>query len=212
MNDTLNAEETAARSAVQGRNLSAEEARLLAAYLDVLVRWNRRINLVGPTTGPEILETLIQDSWLLADLLQELDPQPEMTLDPGAGAGLPGIPLRIFWRSGQYFLVEPRRKRAIFMNQALATLRLPNTFVLDVRMEELPPARRTADLIVSRAFRPWRELLASARDHLAPGGRVVIMASASRPDAETPGYILERTREYSVAGKSRAFWLFARSG
>lgn len=206
----LSEEETAARSAALGRRLSAKEIRLLAAYLEVLVKWNRRVNLVGPASGAEILETLVQDSWLLADLLHTLDPQPEIILDLGAGAGLPGIPLRIVWNSGHYFLVEPRQKRAIFMSQALAALRLPNTFVLNMRMEELPPASRTAELIVSRAFRPWRELLASARDYLAPDGRLLVMASTPRPDTEAPGYVLERTQEYTVAGKSRAFWLFVR--
>ena len=107
MSHAPDAAETAARSAALGRNLSAEEARLLAVYLDMLVRWNRRMNLVGPASGLEILETLIQDSWFLADLLTELAPQPGEILDLGAGAGLPGIPLRVFWKSGRYFLVEP---------------------------------------------------------------------------------------------------------
>lgn len=210
MSHAPDAAETAARSAALGRNLSAEEARLLAVYLDMLVRWNRRMNLVGPASGPEILETLVQDSWFLADLLTELAPQPGEILDLGAGAGLPGIPLRVFWKSGRYFLVEPRRKRAIFMEQALAVLRLPDTFVLPVRMEELPPARRKAGLVVSRAFRPWQELLANVREYLAPDGRVLIMSNAPRPDAGFSGYALEKTREYAVAGKARFFWLFVR--
>ena len=51
MSHAPDAAETAARSAALGRNLSAEEARLLAVYLDMLVRWNRRMNLVAPRRG-----------------------------------------------------------------------------------------------------------------------------------------------------------------
>jgi 16S rRNA (guanine527-N7)-methyltransferase len=211
MKDILSAEKIILQCAALGRNLLSEEARLLAAYLNLLVKWNRHMNLVGPKSGAEILETLVQDSWVLADLLAELSPQPAETLDLGAGAGLPGIPLRIFWKSGRYFLVEPRLKRAIFMEQALAVLGLEDTAVLRMRMEELPFARRQAGLIVSRAFRPWQELLADVREYLAPDGRVVVMTNA--PGAEdAPGYALEKTREYVVAGKKRYLRLFICGG
>lgn len=211
MKHTLSAEEIIFQCAALGRNLSPEEARLLAVYLNLLVKWSQRMNLVGPRSGAEILETLVQDSWVLADLLTGLSPQPAETLDLGAGAGLPGIPLRVFWKSGHYFLVEPRQKRVIFMEQALSMMGLPDTAVLRMRMEELPSARRQAGLIVSRAFRPWKELLADVREYLAPDGRVVIMTNAPKPE-EVPGYALKETREYAVAGKKRYLWLFVRSG
>lgn len=191
-----------------GRVLREEECRLLTMYLGLLVKWNARMNLVGPSTWADVLTTLIQDSWHLADLLADLEP-PRETLDLGAGAGLPGIPLRVFWREGEYFLVEPRQKRAIFMEQAVVSMGLPRTRVLCARMENLPPARRAADLIVSRAFKPWRALLTEVSGYLAPGGRVLIMSNDARPDGTIDGYDLETTRDYAVAGKKRYFWLFS---
>lgn len=212
MNTDFGADEVSARSRTLGRVLSQREAKLLALYLGLLVKWNRRMNLVGPSTWPEILETLIQDSWYLADLLGELGLSPGETLDLGAGAGLPGIPLRMFWQSGRYFLVEPRQKRAIFMEQAVVTLGLPETVVIRARMEDLPPSRRQAGLIVSRAFKPWRALLEDVREYLAPAGRVLIMANDPRPEDLVDGYGLELVREYAVAGKKRYFWLFVLGG
>jgi 16S rRNA m(7)G-527 methyltransferase (EC 2.1.1.-) len=156
MNPTPDADQVASSAARLGRVLSAEEARLLTVYLGLLVKWNSRMNLVGPATWTEILEILIQDSWHLADLLQTLTPQPGQTLDLGAGAGLPGIPLRVFWQSGDYYLVEPRQKRAIFMEQAAAHMKLPRTKVICGRMEALPAARRQADLIVSAPSCPGK--------------------------------------------------------
>ena len=211
MNASPDASQVAAAAARLGRALTDEQAGLLAAYLGLLVKWNSRMNLVGPSAWPEILETLVQDSWHLADLLETLDPQPAETLDLGAGAGLPGIPLRVFWTSGDYWLVEPRQKRALFMEQAAAHMRLPRTRVLCARMEALPPARRRAGLVVSRAFMPWKKLLAEVRGFLAPGGRVLVMGNEA-PDEAVGGYALERVVEYAVAGKKRYFRLFALGG
>ena len=211
MNPTPDADQVASSAARLGRVLSAEEARLLTVYLGLLVKWNSRMNLVGPATWTEILEILIQDSWHLADLLQTLTPQPGQTLDLGAGAGLPGIPLRVFWQSGDYYLVEPRQKRAIFMEQAAAHMKLPRTKVICGRMEALPAARRQADLIVSRAFMPWKKLLAEVRGYLAPQGRVLVMSNETS-DESVEGYALEQVLDYTVAGKKRFFRLFVLDG
>ncbi len=208
MNHTPTASEVTALARTLGRVLTEDESCLLGVYLGLLVKWNSRMNLVGPSTWTDMLITLIQDSWHLADLLRELDP-PRETLDLGAGAGLPGIPLRVFWREGDYYLVEPRQKRSIFMEQAVAIMKLPRTKTLCARMEALPPARRTADLIVSRAFKPWKALLDDVAGYLVPGGRVLIMSNDAHPGEEVGGYELEQTREYTVAGKKRYFWLFA---
>lgn len=207
MNEILDAARVAAASARLGRVLTDDQAGMLAVYLGLLVKWNSRMNLVGPATWTEILETLIQDSWHLADLLQTIKPQPAETLDLGAGAGLPGIPLRVFWTAGDYWLVEPRQKRALFMEQAAAHMRLPRTRVLCARMEALPQARRQAGLIVSRAFMPWKKLLAEVRGYLAPGGRVLVMSNEATGET-VDGFALEVERDYAVAGKTRWFRLF----
>jgi 16S rRNA (guanine527-N7)-methyltransferase len=207
MNQTPDAAKVAAAAARLGRTLTEDQAGLLAVYLGLLVKWNSRMNLVGPSGWPEILETLIQDSWHLADLLAGLDPQPSETLDLGAGAGLPGIPLRVFWAAGDYWLVEPRQKRALFMEQAVAHMRLQRTKVICGRMEALPGKRRQAGLIVSRAFMPWRKLLAEVRGYLAPQGRVLVMSNETS-DETVDGYAVECVREYAVAGGKRYFRLF----
>lgn len=211
MNHLPDATSVAAESARLGRTLTDDQARLLAVYLNLLVKWNSRMNLVGPSTWTEILETLIQDSWHLADLLQGIDPQPAKTLDLGAGAGLPGIPLRVFWNAGEYLLVEPRQKRAIFMEQAVANMGLPRTRVSCRRMEALPREWLGADLVVSRAFMPWRKLLVAVRGLLGPGGRVLVMDNEA-PDADADGYVRTLIRDYEVAGKKRWFGLFGRVG
>ncbi len=187
-----------------GRTLFPHEAEGLQRYLELLLSWRRRINLVGATDWPSML-TLIQDSWHLADLLQEWGQPVERSLDLGAGAGLPGIPLRLFWSAGHYLLVEPRAKRAIFLRQAVAELNLPHTAVMQSRMEDLPLSARRVDLVVARAFRPPAALLSAAREVLGPGGAVVLMTRKLPPLPED--YVLLAHKRYNAREATQGLFL-----
>ncbi len=83
--------------------------------------------------------------------------------DLGAGAGIPGIPLRILWQLGVYTMIEVRQKRCFFLNTALASLRLPETFVFHGKAEDFMDKKKEkgiyADLILSRAFMPFEKML-----------------------------------------------------
>ena len=225
------------RCRAAGWTLEPEQAEKLAAYLDLLMQWNRAMNLVGTHSWIETLERLVFDSFELARFLNHkvLLERTESALerfavengncsggrgsgrprrmslkttlfrrndgsaafemgqfqkqnalgqgseaafpicwDLGAGAGLPGVPLRILWERGEYWLVEAREKRALFLSTALARIPLPGTRVFRGRTETFMPGRQ-ADLVLSRAFMPWREVLGLVRDHLAPGGRVILL-------------------------------------
>jgi len=198
-----------------GRDLSVAQAEGLAAYLEALVKWNKAVNLVGPSAWKDILGTLVADSWHLADFLRDLEPdsgsqQGPLTLDIGAGAGLPGIPLRLFWDLGSYSMVEANQKKAAFLQFALSRLSLPRTFVLPVRVEHLGPEFFPTDSILSRAFRVWPDFLALARDKLKPHGLCLIFANTPPPDEASaqPGWSLAKVRPYPVAQKTRYFWAF----
>ncbi len=202
----------AAAAAGLGRTLEPAQAEGLARYLAELAAWNQRMNLVGRADWREVLADLVADSWHLADFLAGLawpdgDGRPKC-VDVGAGAGLPGIPLRLFWEAGSYVLLEPRQKRAAFLNRALSLLRPPRTRAVCARLEQagnLFPA----DLFLSRAFRPWPEVLELARPLLAPGGRCVILAGEEPPGQDDPrlaGWALEAAAFYSSPSGERSFW------
>jgi 16S rRNA (guanine527-N7)-methyltransferase len=218
--------ETAAEAARAGFELSAPQAEALSRYLTLLLKWSRAMNLVGRTGWPEVFRDLAADSLHLARFLAEagLPPNP-LTLDLGAGAGLPGIPLRVLWPEGEYVLVELREKRAIFLTQAVAAVRLPRTFVLHGRAEGAVQAlpglgllrpRQGADLVLSRAFMPWPRLLPLAAGLLGPdraeaGGKLVVLANEAPPAAIGEGlgagFRLAGAREYPAGGGRRYFWL-----
>lgn len=151
---------------------SHDELEALSMYMELLLHWNRSMNLVGTRTWQETFTTLVVDSLHVHKFIQGLDmPENPISWDLGAGAGLPGIPLRILWHDGDYSLVDAREKRTIFMGMALAKCPQPRTNVVTGRAEHFMAKEREAgkpaDLIISRAFMPWRELLAFVDGFLA---------------------------------------------
>lgn len=185
----------------------------LAGYLALLTKWNKAMNLVGTRSWEETLDTLIVDSFHLAEFLPGLGlPAEPASFDLGAGAGLPGIPLRLLWRDGEYTLVETREKRALFMRTVLAAVDLGRTTVFQGRAEDFFQQSGQADLIISRAFMPWRELLDFVSGALAPGGRIVFLTLTPAPaELPAPWKPVAQT-EYAAAGTKRYFWCFTRKG
>ncbi|WP_462325140.1 16S rRNA (guanine(527)-N(7))-methyltransferase RsmG [Desulfoplanes sp.] len=193
-----------------GRNLTSHQAGLVTTYLQLLEKWNQKMNLVGPGDWQTMLATLVIDSWNLGDFLNGLDlADNHLALDLGAGAGLPGIPLRIFWTKGEYVLVEPRQKRAMFMQTALRTMSLERTRVASCRVEELPENDPPASLVLSRAFCPWRDFLSLASPLLDRKGYCLVMTNQTEPTDIPKGWRLVRSVTYPVGGDQRSFWLFS---
>ena len=195
-----------------GYEISEVQAEQLAVYLRLLEQWNTRINLVGPRKWPQMLSQLVADSWHLAALLQELQwPHQCQSLDLGAGAGLPGIPLRLFWTHGRYTLVEIRQKRVAFLHNALAQMELPGTSIHHGRAEELPETLLPAHLVLSRAFMPWHQLLPLAGSLLDKTGRLIILSNTpARQEMFAERARLVQVRPYQIGDQTRYFWVLDR--
>ena len=196
-----------------GFSLPDTAVRNLAAYLSLLVRWNRKMNLVGPYEPEDILRSLVADSLHLAAFIKELPlaGEPECW-DLGAGAGLPGLPLRMLWQAGSYTLVEAREKRSLFLQTVLASCPLAGTTVFRGRAEAFMPTRPKADLIVSRAFMPWEKMLAFVEPFLSPQGFCVFLALEPAPEALPPGWRCHARQQYAIINDCRYFWALSREG
>ncbi|MGK7866972.1 16S rRNA (guanine(527)-N(7))-methyltransferase RsmG [Falsiroseomonas sp. E2-1-a20] len=144
---------------------AAAEARL-EAYLDLLLRWNGRINLVAKAPVEVLRQRHVADCLQLAPLL----PAEGVLADLGSGAGLPGLVLAMV-TGLETHLVEADRRKAAFLVEAVARLALPKVNVHAERIEDvqLPPI----DILTARALAPLASLLPHAQRLLAPGGTAI---------------------------------------
>lgn len=198
----------AAQCQALGFTLSEKELEAVTGYLALLQKWNAVMNLVGPYNWQEMLDILLVDSLHLARFVKTLAlPQNPVCWDFGCGAGLPGVTLRILWQDGDYTMVDAREKRIMFIRMVLAQYPLAGTKVERARVEEFMAGRAPANVMLSRAFMPWKDVVALLNGHIAPQGYILILANEACNEQEIPeGWHLASQYEYSAAGAARFFW------
>ena len=166
-------------------HLSAEQARRFDAYLELLVRWNARMNLTAVREPEEIVQRHFAECIFAA---QQIPGNVKTVLDFGSGAGLPGIPIAICRPEIGVTLAESQGKKAAFLREAIRTLGL-QTEVWDRRVEQMPP-ERIFDAITLRAVDKMAEACRAAVERLAPGGCLVAFAThATEPELRRIGGI-----------------------
>lgn len=127
--------------------VSRETSTKLARYAELLAEWQRLMNLVGPSTLPDIWERHFRDSAQLAELTPTLGHKP-VWLDIGAGGGFPGLVLATLG-AGEIHLVESVAKKCRFLRAVADELKLDDAIIHNDRVEALPRFR--ADVITARA-------------------------------------------------------------
>lgn len=136
----------------------------LSAYHDLLLLWQKKINLISPKTIDEIWERHILDSCQFASLIV---PRETSIMDIGTGAGLPGLILAILGFQS-ITLIDSDQKKCVFLQEASAKLDL-NVTILSQRVEQVKD-KKTA-VILSRALAPLHQLLAWSSPLLSPSGK-----------------------------------------
>ncbi|HUL96292.1 MAG TPA: 16S rRNA (guanine(527)-N(7))-methyltransferase RsmG [Usitatibacter sp.] len=163
-------EQIAQGTAAMGLDLPHEAQAKLAAYLDLVAKWNRVHNLTAVRETSEMVALHILDS---LSVLPHIVGAATL-VDVGTGAGLPGIPVAIARPGLRVTLLDSSHKKCAFLEQAKTELGLANVEVVCARVEEWKPAARF-DAVVSRAFSDLADFVAQAKHLLAPGGRLVAM-------------------------------------
>ena len=160
-----------------------DDARLapLSAYLELLLRWNARINLTSVRGEETIVIRHVGESLFTAARL--LPPASPLSLaDLGSGAGFPGLPMKIFAPQIRLTLIESRQKKASFLREVVRTLNLKDVEVLSTRAEQLATAY---DLVTLRAVERYKDVLPVAARLVLPSGRLALLIGASQQaDAE----------------------------
>ncbi len=178
-------------------------------YLSLLMQWNKSMNLVGARHWQDCLTKLLIDSFYVANFLKSINlADKPMCWDLGAGAGLPGIVLRMLWDEGHYYLVEAREKRALFLQTVLTRIKLNQTYVFQGRAEEFFTQIKPAHMVISRAFMPWKDVLSLIKDHMDPLGKVIFLSLEPAPIKELDklGWHLLNEQSYQVEHSTRILW------
>jgi len=154
-----------------GITLSERQVHLLSTFVSQLWEWNQRMNLTGLTSRERIIGELLIDSLIPSLFL----PDEGNVLDLGAGAGFPGIPLKIMKEGLTFHLLEAKAKKVSFLRQVIRMTRLNGITVLRGRIEKDTNLLRTEGykIITARAVAGLRQTLMWCAPHLAPEGMIV---------------------------------------
>ncbi len=202
MNNNVDSERLRAGASRLGVTLSEPAADSLLRYRDELLRWNEKVNLTAITDPSEVLEKHLIDSLAPLPLLSA----GATVLDLGAGAGLPGIPLKVADGSLQITLVDAVAKKVGFIKHVAAVLGLrEGVRAVHLRASGDPDREgiTRAHFVLARAFMPPETFLPFARPYLAKGGRVISMLGPAEEPAMAEvaaahGYRLVGFRKYEL--------------
>jgi 16S rRNA (guanine527-N7)-methyltransferase len=125
------------------RELAPAQLRQISMYIDLLQRWNARINLTAIRNEEEIVTRHFGESLFMArHLFPHPSPEAEASprvIDIGSGAGFPALPLKIWAPHLHLTLIESNHKKATFLREVVRTLTLTNINVINNRAEAIAP-------------------------------------------------------------------------
>jgi 16S rRNA (guanine527-N7)-methyltransferase len=153
--------------------LSAAQLNSISTYIDLLVRWNARINLTSIRQPEAIVTRHFGESLFAAHHLFPNPGQAASLIDVGAGAGFPGVPIKLWAPQLHLTLIESSHKKAAFLRQLARTLTLTDINIVPGRAEAHPGP--PADVVTLRAVERFSSALTTAARLVAPGGRLALL-------------------------------------
>lgn len=161
-------------------NVSRETMERLQAFVVLLKHWNARINLIAPSTLPDLWQRHIVDS---AQLFEHAPADARHWVDLGSGGGLPGFVCAIMAQERmplcRFTLIESDKRKSAFLMTVARELGL-TIAVMAQRIEAAPP--QMADVVSARALAPLVQLMALVERHLRPGGIALLPKGKSHSE------------------------------
>ena len=177
---------------------------LLEQYCQELLRWSRKINLVGKKQSPRrIIENHFLDSLILLPYLRK---NGCVLVDVGSGAGFPGLVCKTALPKLQVNLVEPRLKRVSFLRHIIRSLKLKNVEVFPDRLENIASKSLVCTHITSRAVAEIEQFVEMVEPYIANETEILCMKGPkwkeefdrAKPTLERLGIALVGVDEFSL--------------
>ncbi len=155
-------------------SLPDETIDKLLVYLNLLLRWNQKINLTSVRTPEECITRHFGESFLLSHVVH----LGGRLLDIGSGAGFPGLAVKLIAPQLEVVLLEPRAKKRAFLKEVSRACDMSSVLVLDSRVEAFWRTEpvRSFDIVTARAVGGLESLVPLAADLLKVGGSLCLWA------------------------------------
>jgi 16S rRNA (guanine527-N7)-methyltransferase len=145
-------------------------------YYEILVEWNKVMNLTAITEMDEVITKHFVDSLSLVKAVEDIKEKSYVIADVGTGAGFPGIPLKIAFPQLEITLMDSLNKRVKFLNEVITKLGLEKISTVHGRAEDCgrnPEYREKYDLVVSRAVANLSTLSEYCMPFVKMGGKFI---------------------------------------
>jgi 16S rRNA (guanine527-N7)-methyltransferase len=159
---------------------NATQLKQISAYLDLLLKWNSKMNLTSVRQPEEMIARHFGESLFAAQVLSKQMENRHSLLDLGSGAGFPGLPIKIALPDLQVVLAESQHKKAMFLKEVTRSLGLSEIAVHAGRAEEL---KREFEVVTMRAVDGQKDLLRAASHLISSGGLLLLMLGSSGVDS-----------------------------
>lgn len=151
-------------------DLTEEKLEKLNKFYNLLIEWNKKINLTRIEEEEEVYLKHFYDSLTIAKVvdLSEI----KTLCDIGTGAGFPGIVLKIFYPNLKITLIDSLQKRVNYLNEIIKDLGFENIEAIHVRGEDY---KGQYDVVTSRAVANIEKLLGYTMHLVSPTGIFIAM-------------------------------------
>ena len=177
-------------------DLPANAVPQLAAYLELLLRWNAKTNLTAVRSPEEIVRRHFGESLFAGLCLAGSLGREAAVLDLGSGAGFPGLPMQILRPEWRVTLAESQGKKVSFLREVIRVLGLGSE-VWPQRAEDLPPGRRF-DAVTMRAVDRMGTMVRVGESQLRPGGLLLRFSTEIEDGGGESFAIPEREHSFVV--------------
>ena len=155
-------------------NLSDKQKEQFYRYMEILIEWNKVMNLTRITEPTEIISKHFIDSLMVYNRIEE----ESKIIDVGSGAGFPGIPLKIIYPKAQITLLDSLNKRVTFLKEIIKELKLEKIEAIHGRAEDYGRDnnyRERYDIAIARAVAPLNILIEYLMPFIKKEGKCILM-------------------------------------